>query len=295
MTDFRARVGIWTGALDILSPHQVRETVAELDEQGWGSLWFGEAYGREAFTNAAMFLGASQHLVVGTGIANIYARDAVAMKAAAYTVASQFPGRLIAGMGVSHKPLVERLRGHEYAGPVTTMRAYLDAMDGAPYAADPPEVVPPFVLAALGPKMLELARDRTAGAHPYLGTPEHTAQAREILGPDKELAVEMAAVLSDDDEVFLARAHWHLEIYTGLPNYCNNWYRLGFTTDDTTRGGSERLKRALVAKGEAGIRRKVQEHFDAGASHVLVQVLGENMLETPTADWRVLAPVLVGM
>lgn len=292
MTLFDRPVGIWTGALDALAPAQAREQVAELDEQGWGSLWYGEAYGREAFTNAAMLLGASERLPVGTGIANIYGRDAVAMKGAALTVAAQFPGRFLCGMGVSHQPLVERMRGHEYAGPIATMRAYLDAMDQAPYAAVPPSEPPPFVLAALGPKMLELARERTAGAHPYLATPEHTAQAKEILGPDKELVVEMAAVLSDDLEVWEARAHWHLEIYTGLPNYVNNWKRLGFGDDDAVRGGSDRLKEALVARGEAAIQARVREHLEAGATQVVVQVLGANPADVPADDWRRLAPAL---
>jgi probable F420-dependent oxidoreductase len=292
MTLFDRPVGIWTGALDALAPAQAREQVAELDEQCWESLWYGEAYGREAFTNAAMLLGAGERIKIATGIANIYGRDAVAMKGAAFTVAAQFPGRFVCGMGVSHQPLVERMRGHEYAGPIATMRAYLDAMDQAPYAAVKPSEPPAFVLAALGPKMLELARDRTAGAHPYLATPEHTAQAREILGPDKELVVEMAAVLSDDPEVWKARAHWHLEIYTGLPNYANNWKRLGFTDDDAVRGGSERLKEALVARGEAAIRAKVDDHLAAGATQVVVQVLGENPADVPSDDWRRLAPAL---
>ncbi|HEX7353726.1 MAG TPA: TIGR03620 family F420-dependent LLM class oxidoreductase [Mycobacteriales bacterium] len=294
MTLFDGRVGIWTGALDVLPPPAVRDAVAELDEQGWSSLWFGEAYGREAFTSAAMLLAAGSRMAVGTGIANIYGRDAVTMKAAALTLAAQFPGRFVCGMGVSHQPLVERMRHHEYTGPVPTMRAYLDAMDEAPYAAVKPTEPPAFVLAALGPKMLELARDRTDGAHPYLATPEHTARAREILGPDKELVVEMAAVLSDDEETWKARAHWHLEIYTGLPNYVNNWKRLGFGDDDAVRGGSDRLKEALVARGETAIHARVHEHLDAGASQVVVQVLGEGHADVPTEDWRRLAPVLTG-
>ncbi|MGH3744353.1 MAG: TIGR03620 family F420-dependent LLM class oxidoreductase [Mycobacteriales bacterium] len=292
MTLFGRPVGIWTGALEALPPPALCEQVAALDEQGWASLWYGEAYGREAFTNAAMVLGASERLKVGTGIANIYGRDAVAMKSAALTVAAQFPGRFVCGMGVSHQPLVERMRGHKYTGPVSTMRAYLDAMDQAPYLAVAPAEPPPFVLAALGPRMLELARDRTAGAHPYLTTPEHTAQAKQILGPDKELVVEMAAVLSDDPDVWKARAHWHLEIYTGLPNYVNNWKRLGFGDDDAVRGGSDRLKEALVARGETAIRAKVDEHLEAGATQVVVQVLGEGPGDVPADDWRRLAPAL---
>jgi probable F420-dependent oxidoreductase len=180
-------VGLWTGTLEMLPPNRVREVVAELDAQGWGGLWFGEAYGREAFTNAAMLLGASSRMTVATGIANIYGRDAMAMAGAAKTVAAQFPGRFIAGLGVSHAPLVERMRGHEYAGPVATMRAYLSAMAQAPFLAAPPEIEPPIVLAALGPKMLELAAEQTAGVHPYLVTPAWTARTREIVGPDAHL------------------------------------------------------------------------------------------------------------
>lgn len=161
--------------------------------------------------------------------------------------------------------------------------------------------MPPVVLAALGPKMLELARDRTAGAHPYLTLPEHTAQAREILGGTGEdgpaLIVETAAVVAegveDDDEVWRSRAHDHLNVYTGLPNYRNSWTRHGFDESDYVRGGSERLKRALVSQGMEATRQRVQEHLDAGASTVLVQVLGEDMMTPPLEDWRRASRVLL--
>ncbi len=287
-------VGLWTGTLDALPPTQVRETVAELDEQGWGGLWFGEAYGREAFTNAAMLLGASSRITVATGIANIYGRDAMAMNGAALTVGAQYPGRLVVGLGVSHAPLVERMRGHEYAGPVSTMRAYLDAMDAAPFAAVGPEVPPPRVLAALGPKMLALARERTAGAHPYLVTPEWTARSREILGDGAELAVMHAVALTDDGDTWRQRAHQFLEIYTGLPNYRNSWLRQGFTEPDLGRGGSDRLKSAMVVRGgEDAVRGLVRAHLDAGASHVCLQVLGPDVGTAPVADWRRLAAAVL--
>ncbi len=286
-------LGLWTGTLDPLPPAQVREVVVELDEQGWGGLWFGEAYGREAFTNAAMLLGASSRLPVATGIANIYARDAMAMAGAAKTLAAQYPGRFVCGMGVSHAPLVERMRGHEYAGPVSTMRAYLDAMASAPFAAAGPQDGPPLVLAALGPRMIELARERTAGVHPYLVTPEWTATTRELAGPTAEVAVMQAVVLDDDPEVWRERAHWFLEIYTGLPNYRNSWLRQGFTDGDLGRGGSEALKQAMVVRGEAAIEASVRAHLDAGASHVCLQVLGPDMATAPVGDWRRLADVLL--
>jgi probable F420-dependent oxidoreductase len=287
------RVGIWTGALDTLPLTAALEQVGALDEQGWGALWYGEAYGREAMTAAQLYLGASSRMTIATGIASIYARDAVATAGAARTLAAAHPGRFLLGLGVSHAPLVERMRGHSYGKPVQAMREYLDAMEGAPYAVAGEEPMAPVVLAALGPKMLELARDRTAGAHPYLVTPAHTAQARELLGPDAVLAVEQAVVLDDDVDEWRRRAHWHLEIYTGLPNYRNSWLRQGFTEDDFGRGGSDRLKDALVARGVEAARARVQEHLDAGATHVCVQVLGTDTFTAPVDDWRELAPVLL--
>jgi probable F420-dependent oxidoreductase len=288
-------VGLWTGALDALEAAAARDQVTELDEQGWDALWFGEAYGREAFTAAALYLGASRRLGVATGIASIYGRDAVAAGAAGRLLEELHPGRFVLGLGVSHAPLVERMRGHSYGKPVTAMREYLDALDGASYMAAGGTVAPPRVLAALGPKMLELARDRAQGAHPYLVTPEHTRQAREVLGEGPLLAVEQAVVLSDDPDVVRERAHWHLEIYTGLPNYRNNWFRLGFDESDAVRGGSDRLKAALVVAGERAIRDRAQEHLDAGADHVCLQVLGENPFDVPRDDWARLRPVVADL
>jgi len=287
------RIGIWTATLDALEIPAAREAVAELDAQGWGCLWFGEAYGREAFTAAQIYLGASERLAVGTGIANIYGRDAVTCGAAARTVNAAYPGRFVLGLGVSHAPLVERMRGHNYGKPVTAMREYLDALDAAPYLAAGSPELPPRVLAALGPRMLELSRERADGAHPYLVAPEHTASAREILGPDKLLVVEQAAVLTEDEEAWRERAHEHLNIYTGLPNYRNSWLRQGFTEEDAVRGGSERLKQAVVPRGIEQVKRRVEEHLQAGASTVVVQVLAGHVAEVPKADWARLAEALL--
>lgn len=286
-------VGLWTGSLEGLTPGQLPDVLGELDDQGWGSLWFGEAVGREAFTAAQMYLGATRRMAIGTGIANIYGRDASAAGAAARTLEALHPGRFVLGLGVSHAPLVERHRGHHYGRPLSAMREYLDALHGTRALAAGEDVMPPVVLAALGPKMLELARDRTAGAHPYLTLPEHTAQARKILGGTAEdgpaLVVETAAVVAeevDDDELWRSRAHDHLNIYTGLPNYRNSWTRQGFDESDYVRGGSERLASALVTRGLEATRARVREHLEAGASTVLVQVLGENVLVPPVEDWR---------
>jgi len=287
------RVGIWTAALDALDVAAARDAVAALDAQGWGALWFGEAYGREAFTAAQLYLSASERLVVATGIASIYGRDAVAANAAARTLEAAFPARFVLGLGVSHAPLVERMRGHRYDRPLAAMAGYLDAMDAAPYAVAGGQPAPPRLLAALGPKMLELARDRAQGAHPYLVTPEHTARAREVLGEGPVLAVEQAVVLADDIDQWRRRAHWHLEIYTGLPNYRASWVRQGFGEPDFGRGGSDRLKDAMVVRGIEAIRRRVQEHLDAGASHVCLQVLGADALDVPQHDWAELAQAVL--
>ena len=288
-------VGLWTAALDALEPAAARDQVADLDEQGWDALWFGEAYGREALTAAALYLGASRRLAVATGIASIYARDAVATNAAGRLLEALHPGRFVLGLGVSHAPLVERMRGHAYGRPLTAMRDYLDAMDAAPCWAAGSDTAAPRVLAALGPAMLALARDRAQGAHPYLVTPEHTAAAREVLGRGPLLAVEQSVVLSDDPDVVRERAHWHLEIYTGLPNYRNSWLRQGFCEQDFVRGGSDRLKQALVVGGEEAIVDRVRAHLDAGADHVCLQVLAADVATVPADDWARLAPVVASL
>src|ERR1035438_5906533 len=168
-------IGIWTIGLDAFPAARAQEAVVELEELGFGTLWFGEATGREALTHAGLLLAATKRIVIATGIANIYGRDPVTMAAAQKTLAEAYPNRFLLGLGVSHVPLVEQLRGHRYDKPVATMRAYLNAMDQAPYQAVPPSSKPPRVLAALGPKMLQLSAERADGAHPYNVTPKHTA------------------------------------------------------------------------------------------------------------------------
>lgn len=291
-----SRVGVWTTALDAVPPAQAGDHAAELDALGFGSLWFGEAYGREAFTNAGLLLAASERLVIGTGIANVYGRDAVTGNAAGRTLHGAHPGRLIVGWGISHGPIVERMRGHNYGKPIGTMREYLAALDAAPFLAAGPETAPPRVLAALRPKMLELSGTLADGAHTYLVTPEHTRRAREVLGSGPLLCVEQAVVLTSNREEFLKRAHWHLEIYTGLPNYRASWETQGFGEEDFVRGGSERLKEAMVAWGHADeIAARVRAHLQAGADHVVVQALGANAFDVPIEQWRALAPTLTGL
>ncbi len=284
----RGATGIWTMTLDGQSVADLRRIVAELDTLGYRALWLPEAWGREALVNAALALEASTSMTVATGIASIWARDAVAAMNGARSLEAASEDRFVLGLGVSHRPLVERLRGHRYESPLAAMRAYLEAMDAAPMrAADEGRVVP-RLLAALGPKMLELAASHADGAHSYLVTTEHTAGARERLG-SAFLAVEQAVVLGQSREEFLRRAHAHLNVYTGLENYRRSWRRLGFDEADFVRGGSERLCDAMVVHGDLDeVRARVGEHLALGADHVCLQVLGADAAP-PLDDWRRLA------
>jgi probable F420-dependent oxidoreductase len=288
----RATVGIWTATHESLPPGRSGEVAAELESLGYGAMWVPEAWGREAFTSSGLLLTSTSTMVIATGIANIWARDAVSAANAARTLNAAFEERFLLGLGVSHRPLVERLRGHDYETPVTAMREYLNAMDAVPMFA--PEGTQRYgrVIAALGPKMLELGATLCDGVHPYLVTPEHTARARAAVG-DKFVGVEQAVVLGQDREEFLRRAHAHLEIYTGLENYKNNWRRLGFGDEDFVRGGSERLCDAMVVHGDEGrVLTRIDEHREAGAEHVCLQVLDDGSNAPPLDEWRRLGAVV---
>jgi probable F420-dependent oxidoreductase len=287
-------IGLWSSDLNNLSAPQAKEAASEIEELGYASLWFGEAQGREAFTNASMLLSATRRLVVATGIANIFVRDAWATNAAAKTLAGAYPDRFVLGLGVSHRPMVE-MRGHDYSSPLATMRTYLKDMREAQFTAAQPELDPPWLLAALGPKMLELSRDLADGAHPYLVTPRHTAEAREILGEGPLLAVEQAVAPTNDREEGLSLARSHLSRYMRMPNYRNSWLRQGFREEDLWGEGSEQLAEGLVVWGsENDIRERVREHLSAGADQVCVQVVTDGPADSLQARWRSLAPVLLG-
>lgn len=289
------RVGIWTSSLDALTPAAAGQIAAELEAQGWGTLWFGEAYGREAFTQAGLLLAATGRMRVATGIANIWARDAVAANAASRTLAAAHGGRFVLGLGVSHRPLVERVRGGSYTKPVAAMREYLTAMAGATfYAAEADEPRPPVLVAALGPRMLEVARELADGSHPYLVTPQQTADVRAALGPDKLVAVEMGAVLTSDRETALRRAHAHLDIYTGLPNYRNNWLR-GWLRRDRPR--TRRLRQAGRSAYRVGRRRgdpQARARAPGRRGRPRLRPGPDGLpFDVPTTPWRELAPALI--
>ena len=267
-------LGVWA-ATDGLSAAEAATFAKRVEAWGYGVLWTPEAVGREVFSASAWLLANTTRLIVASGIANIYARDAFAAAAAQKGLNEQSGDRFLLGLGVSHIPLVKDMRQHEYGKPVATMRAYLEGMAAAPYKSVAPRSPPQTVLAALGPKMLELARERTDGAHPYNVPPEHTREAREILGTNKLLCVEQAAILETDGSQARALARQFLEIYMGLPNYVNNWRRLGFSDPDFAGGGSDRLIDAVIAWGdEKAIRKRIDEHWQAGADHVCVQAIG---------------------
>lgn len=285
--------GVWTFQLDILPAARMQETAAELEDLGYGALWYGEAVGREALTKASLLLAGTKKVVIATGIANIYGRDPVTMAAGQKTLAEAHPNRFLLGLGVSHVPLVEKLRGHRYEKPVPTMRAYLDAMDQAPYQAVPPASKPPRVLAALGPLMLKLSVERADGAHPYNSTPEHTRQARELLGPDAYLCPEQAVILETDPAKARTIARNFLAIYLGLPNYTNNFLRSGFQQSDIDGGGSDKLIDAVVAWGNLNtVLNRIREHHSAGADHVCIQVLTDDSKTFPMREYRELASAI---
>ena len=273
---------------DALTPAQLTELAQQTERLGYAALWYPEVLSYESFALGSFLLQQTETLIIASGIANIYARDATAAKQGQHTLATLSGGRFLLGLGVSHVPLVEDTRGHHYRQPVETMRAYLDAMDKAAAIAPQLEEPPPTVLAALGPQMTALAAARTAGALPYNVTPEHTVRARAILGPDKWLCVEQKVLMSTDATRAREVARQTLAFYMPLPNYRNNWMRLGFSEQDLADGGSERFLDAMVAWGDTSVlQQRIQAHFDAGASHVCIQALRAD--GQPMPDWQALA------
>lgn len=285
------KVGVWLGALGGAPASATREAAVEIEGLGYHSLWIGEALAKEVFAHSALLLGCTERIGIGTGIANIWARNAYAMRAGACTLAEAYPGRFTLGLGVSHAPIVGSY-AQAYEKPLTKMRTYLDEMDRDGFGGPRPDPEPTRVLAALRPKMLELARDRTAGAHPYFVPTSHTAKAREVLGTGPLLVPEQAVVLHTDPVRAREIARTHTSRYLALPNYVNNLRTLGFDDSDFGDGGSDRLVDSVVAWGDVdAIRSRVAEHVDAGADEVLLQPLAESGLGVD--QLRELAPALL--
>ncbi|MBV7698724.1 LLM class F420-dependent oxidoreductase [Streptomyces sp. TRM70350] len=277
------RYGIWSVGLRSEDPARRAEldaAAAELEELGFGALWLG---GNSSAANAAPLLHATKSITVGTSIQSIWQYGAEDSAAAFADVEAAHPGRFVLGLGVSHAKLAE-----QYRRPYSALVAHLDALDAAGVPAER------RVLAALGPKTLELARDRAAGAIPYLVTPEHTAYAREILGQAPLLAPEVKVVLERDPARARRVAREYLALYLSLPNYTNNFLRHGFTESDLVDGGSDRLIDAVFAWGDDNrVRERVAAFHTAGADHVALQVVDESPHDTlPSEAWRRLADLL---
>jgi probable F420-dependent oxidoreductase len=285
------KLGVWTW-IDMMSTPQAAEFAAELESLGYSALWTPEAVGRDPFALISRLSASTKQLVFATGIANIYARDAMSLNAIKHTVGEITGGRFVLGLGVSHIPLVVNVRGHEYGKPVTTMRNYLDAMDKSLYAGPKAAAEPPVVLAALRQNMLRLSAERASGAHPYNVTPEHTRRARAILGAGPTLAPEQMVLRETNPVKARAVARKNLATYLPLPNYYENWRWLGFEEADWQNGGSDRLIDAIICWGdEDKIRAHVQAHFDAGADHVCIQPFRPDGAPGPDLELlRTLAP-----
>lgn len=289
MTPRLGTVGIWSPLLRHGDPGEAAALAAELEQLGYSALWFGDV-GGDLFAPLGNLLAATSTATIATGILNVWMHTPEEAAAGHARLVAEHGPRFLCGIGISHRPLIDRVvEPGTYKNPLATMSTYLDGLDAAPT----PLAVADRVIAALGPKMLELARTRSAGTHPYLVTPELTAAARAGIGPDGVVASEQGVVLESDPTMARDIARVHLERYLGLPNYVNNWKRQGFTDDDIANGGSDRLVDALVVWGdEQVIAARVQAQIDAGADHVCIQALTKDPKSSPVDQWRVLAPVL---
>lgn len=284
--------GVWLAALAELPATVATAVAMDIERLGYGALWIGESpVHKEVFTHSALLLAATSRLTIATGIASIHVRDAAATNAAAQTLAEAYPSRFVLGLGASH---AEAGRGQGHDRPLSTLRDYLGALDDAVYGGPPPVEPVPRLLAALRPRMQELARDRTSGMLSFFVTPSHTAAARERLGPEPLLAVEQAVVVAPEPDRARAIAREHVATRLALRNYANNLRTLGFHENDS---GSDQLVDALVAWGDAdAVAARVRAHFDAGADHVAIHPLtarGQGIAPV-TDQLRALAPLLSG-
>lgn len=279
------RIGIWSRSLRYADPAAIPEAAAELEDLGFGAMWVPGGIGGDITGDLDRLLGATSRITVATGIINLWRHDPADIAGWWKALPADQQSRVLLGVGVSHEALI----GDDYvkASPLAVMRDYLDRLKAASLPGDS------LCLAALGPKMLELSRDRTAGAHPYLVTPDHTATARAILGPGKLLAPEQGVILQSDPARARAMAKDALGMYLQLPNYANTWRRLGFS-DNEIANVSDRLLDSLFASGTVDrVKHRVEEHLAAGANHVCLQVITEGDFAAERADWRVLAANLL--
>lgn len=280
--------GVFLGSLAGQPAAVIRSLVAQMEELGYGTLWYGEAVGREAFAFGALLLAATSRLVVASGIANIYARDPMTTANGARALQEGWPDRFILGLGVSHQPMVES-RGHLYDRPLATMRSYLDKLEEAPWRG-PSVSLPPIVLAALGPRMAALAAARTAGAYPYFTTAEHVRSMRAAIGPEPFIAADLPVVLAETREQARRIGDAHTKRYLQTANYRNNLLRLGWSEADLEPPGSDRLFDAIVAWGDvAAVGKRAEAHREAGADQVVFNLVTADPSKPYVEELRALA------
>jgi probable F420-dependent oxidoreductase len=286
------KLGVWA-FIDNMTALEAVRFAQQLESWGYSALWIPEAVGRDPFSIISFLAANTEKLIFATGIANIYARDPMAMNAIHKTVSELAPGRFVLGLGVSHAPLVAGIRGHEYQKPVSTMKTYLEAMKSALYMGATAEEQAPIVLGALRENMLRLSATSANGAHPYFVPPAHTSWARTILGPDALLCPEQMLLLETDAERARRIARTHIGTYIGLDNYKNNLRNFGFTDADFDNGGSDKLVDAIFGWGDAqALRDRIQAHWDAGANHVCIQAFKDDVERGPDMDLlELLAPL----
>ena len=269
------KLGIWY-FFDNASSPEAAASAKRIESLGYDTLWLPETVGKNPFVLAAWLLANTTRLKVATGIANIYHREPTVSRALQYTLGEQSADRFMMAIGVSHKPLVEGVRKLEYGPPVATMRNYLEQMDTAPYTAVRNENDPLTLIAALGPKMLELAKTHTQGAHPYFTGPSHTKMARDILGKGPLLCVEQKVILETDADKARELARSVAKIYNRLPNYRNNWLRIGLTDNDIDNLSDRFIDETLAWGDVDAIRERIGAHMQAGADHVCIQPINTN-------------------
>jgi probable F420-dependent oxidoreductase len=283
-----AGVGIWSHQLRYGDKAQSADAAAELDELGYTALWIPDVGQTPVLDSVDHLLSATNDIVVATGILNLWMNEPADVAASYASLTAAHGDRFLMGIGVSHAPLIDATEPGRYRKPLAATAAFLDALDGA----QPPVPVGARVLAALGPKMLELSANRSRGAHPYLTSPEHTHYARGLLGDGPLILPEQTAILTEDTDEARAIGKSWLKRYLAMPNYANSMLRLGFPPDDVS-SVSDKLFDAIVVWGdEAAVIGRVNEHLSAGADHVCVQVLTAELNEYPRDQWRRIAAAL---
>ena len=278
------RIGVWTRT-DGLSAGEAARFAQRVEELGYGALWIPDAFGRDPFTHAAWLFAHTKRLIIATGVVNIHLREPLAAACAQRALHEQSGGRFLLGLGVSHGTMIEGLLGREYPKPLPSMRAYLDAMDAAPWWGPELEGTPPVILAALGPAMLKFAAERTLGAHPFFAPPSNTKRSREIMGAEAWLCPEQKLLLETDPAKARERARAAMAGPLSMPNYRRNLMRAGFAEEELDGGGSDRVVDAVVAWGDLdSLVARVEEHYSAGATHVCIQAMDSEHPNRPDLD-----------